>query len=275
LKAFILVNFVGYMPFAVSGELPEIPNIYNNGPILLQLPATNLSPSEIAANALYEGVMQMAESQILATSCSSAAETYTFNIYANGVPGAPELNEIKVLSPGDSESFILRAEIDTPDASRGQTFRVNQVGSGMLKGTEINDYQSDGSIDKAGTLMVLESSMKVMGVNNTFDLFQSKIIKDFYRDPNINNVRNLDWGLQSISKLDHPQNKYWQRSISRKDDGVVGRTVFVKDRLVGSSPCRIVVDGTGSNNQDFLSQSGTLTISTESPNDPIPAFDAF
>jgi len=158
LKVFIIVNLIGYVTFAVSGEPPKLPSIYNDGPISPQVSATNLSPSEIAANALYEGVMQMAESQILATSCLSAAGTYTFNIFANGVPGEPESNEIKVLSPGGSESVVLRAELDPRDEFRGQSFKVNQVGSGNLKGTEIKEYHSNGSIDNLGTLLTRKAA---------------------------------------------------------------------------------------------------------------------
>lgn len=275
LKAFIILSLIGHMATAISAEPPKQPTIYKQGPISSQIALTDLSPAEIAANSLYEGVTQIIESKILATSCESAAGDYAINIFANGEPASPESNEVTVTGTGGSEMIKLRAKLDNPDEFRGQTLSVNQIGTGQINGTQIKEYQSNGSFNKSGNLMVLESSVKVEGANDIFDLFQSSLIKDFYLDKNPNVYRILDWGLQIISKLGYPQNKYWQRSMSQRDDGVVGHTVFVKDRLVGSAPCRIVIDSSNSNNRDFFAQSGKITVSSDKPADRVPAFDSF
>lgn len=275
LQAFIILNLVSHMAPAISAEPPKQPTIYRQGPISPQIALTDLSPAEIAANSLYEGVTQIIESKILASSCESATGVYSLNIFANGVPASPESNEVTVTATGDSEMIKLRASLDNPDEFRGQTLSVNQIGTGQINGTQVKDYRSNGSFDKSGNLMVLESSIKVEGVNDVFDLFQSSLIKDFYLDTNPNVYRILDWGLQSVSKLGYPQDKYWQRSMSQRDDGVVGHTVFIKDRLVGSTPCRIVIDSKNSNNRSFFAQSGTITVSSDIPSAPVSAFDSF
>jgi hypothetical protein len=259
---------------AVSAELPDAPSIYNNGPQEL---AIDLSAAEMAAYALYESALQVAETIILASSCTSAAGSYAFSITADGSIEIPASNQITILSPDGVEAFVLRANLLAADPSRGQMLSVQQVGNGALKNKEFNGYSSEVAFNQLGTMMDSASRVNVIGVNGNFDIFQGKVIKDFYLDPNPGTDLPYiyDWGLQDISKLNYPANKYWQRSKSLRDNGVAGRTVFVKDRLTGSSACRIVMDSSGSNNQDFFLQNGTLTISTEQPNDPIPAFNAF
>lgn len=268
------VILIGFATTAISAELPNVPSIYDDGPQQLSI---DLSAAEMAAYALYEGVMQVTETIILASSCTAAAGSYSFNIAADGSIETPASNQISIFSPGGLEAFVLRANLIASDPSRGQLLSVEQVGNGSLNADEFLGYSSQVAFNQLGTMMDSVSRVNVKGVNGKFDSFQGKVIKDFYIDLNSGNELPYiyDWGLQDISKLNYPVNKYWQRSKSLRDDGVAGRTVFVKDRLTGSSACRIVMDSTGSNNQDFFLQNGTLTISTEKPNAPIPAFDAF
>jgi len=271
LTSVILISFAAS---AARAEPPNAPSFYDNGPQGLTI---NLSTAEMAAYALYEGAMQVAEAIVLASNCSSAAGFYTFSIAADGSIETPASNRISILSNGGHLAIILRANLLVSEPSRGQRLSVEQVGSGSLNTIVVKEYFSQVAFNELGTLMDSESSVQVKGINGIFDSFQGKVIKDFYLNPNsgADLPYIYDWGLQGISKLNYPVNKYWQRSKSVRDDGVVGRTVFVKDRLTGSSACRIVIDSSGSNNQDFFLQNGTLTISTEKPNDPIPAFEEF
>ena len=150
------------------------------------------------------------------------------------------------------------------------------VGVSSLSGTQITNFSSIVTFNPKGTLMSSISNQNLLGLNGQAGVYQNKTIKDFYLglDPGAPHI--YDWGLQTISNRDIPIENYWQRSKSvREDIGVPGRTVFVKDRLTGSSVCRIVMESSGSNNRDYFSQSGTLTISTESPNTSILAFDTF
>jgi hypothetical protein len=273
ISAAILASF---STVALSDVPPAVPLMYQTGPSSLQFQDLSLSAAERAGYALAEGVMQMAEATILAkASCSAAAGTYDVkNFFASGFINDGASNTVTVNSPAGT--FTLQAVLDPEDSFRGQTMTVSQQTGviGQLKGTSLKEFTNAVSFNHAGTMMTAEGNVKAKGVNNVYDLFSLKIIKDFYRD-NVILDSSLelraqvpviyDWGLQSVSKLGYPANKYWQRSKSLRDDGFQGDTHFVKDRLVGSSACRIDLHTTGSNNADFFSQSGTLTISTALP----------
>jgi hypothetical protein len=272
----IVASFSGT---AMAVDPPESPPAYDNGPTSFQVSNVNLSAAERAAYALYEGVMQVAEAAILATSCSSVAGSYPVSAFTNGNTNAPASNTVQVLSPGGS--LDLFANLAAPDPFRGQLMQVRSLPNvnQRLDGVDLNNYIGNFAFNAAGTIMTADSSVNAKGLNGRFDAFQGKVIKDFYKGcvqfvdcPASGAYDIFDWGLQSVSKLGYPVDKYWQRSKSRRDDGTIGHTTFVKDRLVGSSSCRIVIDTTGSNNQDFFSQDGFLTVSTAKP---APAYAFF
>lgn len=274
------VILLGFANIAVSGKPPTAPSLYAGGPVSIQLQDTSLTAAELSAYALFEGVMEVAEGLINTNSpdnCSSAGGIYTFEVFANGAIGDPKHNEIRVNSPGNNtELLILRANLNSQSETRGQKLIVEQLANSSLNGTEVTNFLSVVTINEKGTQLTSESSEKILGLNGQADTFRSKTLKNIYLglDPGVPHI--YDWGQQSLSKLDLPIENYWLRSKSvREEVGVVGRTVFVKDRLTGSSSCRIVIDSSGSNNRDFFMQNGTLTISTETPKDPIPAFDEF
>ena len=250
---------------------PYAPSMYDPGPTSLQLQDLNLSAAERAGYALAEGVLQTAEAAILAkNSCSALAGSYQIkDFYASGFVNDPSSNTVTVLSPGGA--FTIQATLDPLDTFRGQTLKLASAATGGQLGTVgVNSFANNVSFNAAGTIMVAEGTILAKGVNLGYDLFQLKIIKDFYRDNVVLSPTSTvpviyDWGLQTVSKLGYPVNKYWQRSKSLRDDGFLGYTHFVKDRLVGSSSCHLDLYTTGSNNADFFSQSGTLTISTDIP----------
>ena len=138
---------------------------------------------------------------------------------------------------------------------------------GALKRIPLISYQANASYNAQSSIMTMKGISTVIGINGVPDAYQEQIIKDFYvaTDDTTGLPYIFDWGLQSLSKLNYPVQKYWQRSKSLRDDGVIGRTVFVKERLVGPNACRIVIDMSGYNNADYFWQSGTLTVSTEPP----------
>ncbi|MCB1873322.1 MAG: hypothetical protein KDI49_15205, partial [Gammaproteobacteria bacterium] len=97
------------------------------------------------------------------------------------------------------------------------------------------------------------------------------VIKDFYMGvPGKAGAHNIfDWGLQSLDKGSFPVEKYWQRSKTRRSDGGNGQTAFVKDRLVGPSPCRIAIymEGTNAPLSNSFNQVGTLEIKAVLPSE--------
>jgi hypothetical protein len=251
---------------------PAAPKIYDNGPNAPLLLQNDVSTPEKVAFALYEGVLQVAEARIHATSCASSAGTFNMSAYADGLElgGLPTIyNSVKVTSDGGS--FKLDAELAVPDSQdRGQSVKVKQNGSGILKSKAVRRYKGDFSYNYDVNMMTSDSSVEVVGANGVYDKYYGTVIKDFYRGELLD-MENpefyiiYDWGLQALLKEGYPVNKYWQRSKTRRSDGVNGRTVFVKDRLVGNNSCRLTIDTKGVNAEDLFSQTGTLKIETVAP----------
>ncbi len=256
---------------------PAAPTIYASGPMSPSL-VVKLSEAEKAAFSLYEGVMQIAEAQIHATSCASG--TYDINVYADGVSS----NHAEVYAAGSTtKEFGLSASLGTSVQNRGQEVTVSlavpSVGSSSFNGSSITTYTSNLYFNNTDNMMVANNaSISIAGVNGMPDSYTGNVIKDFYMgntsddtQPDYYNV--IDWGLQSVSKLGYPVDKWWQRSKSHRSDGTLARTVFVKDRLVGVTDCRIIIDTNGTNDGYSLfwqgssnpGNTGTLTIAPVTP----------
>jgi hypothetical protein len=254
-------------PVAVLPPAP--PSLYDQGPTSFQVSATDVSAAERAADALYESVLQATEARVLATGCAALVGAYEIKTFANGATGSPASNETMVTSPGGT--LALQANLTEADSFRGQQIKVNQPANGSLSGTAINGFDATLTFNKPGTIMVGDSTVNVVGVNGKADPFPGRVIKDFYRATNAvyPDYRYVifDWGLQAVLKRGYPVEKYWQRSVALRDDGGVGHTVFVKDRLVGATSCRLVLDTTGANNAAIFNQSGKLTVSQVKPSD--------
>jgi len=261
---------------------PVVPSIYNTGPAAPLLNTTDLSAAERSAYALYEGVLQIAEASIHATACKPA--TYNVDIYADGSVNNPSMNEVKVTASDGSSApqFYLNASVASPVTGRGQQVSVGLVGTqGFIGSSKITSFTSTFAYNNLNNMLVSNNTqIGVVGINGGLpDLYSGIVIKDFYRGDNIDSTdpqyyNIFDWGLQAISKLNYPVNKWWQRSESHRDDGVIGRTVFVKDRLVGAGSCRIILDTTGYNNDSYFWQgssigTGKLRITTDAPSAPV------
>ena len=132
--------------------------------------------------------------------------------------------------------------------------------------------------NSANNMMVGQMAVDTLGINGQLNSFTGYVIKDFYqgednREPGGDDILIgdsdlfliIDWGLQSLSKEGYPVEKYWQRSKVRRSDGGQGQTVFVKDRLVGVTPCRITVSLAGLNGPSLFQQSGKLIIEYVAP----------
>lgn len=257
---------------------PRVPGIfYDNGPLSPLLAQIDLSPAEKAAYALYEGIMLVAEAKIHATSCSSAIDTYDVTIFTDGTQNNRPFNFVDVFSFGGS--FTLSANLYQPIAFRGQKIKIHQDGSGLLADTVVSGLNMSAIYNEPSNMMVQYGYLNVKGANGRLNRYKSTTIKDFIRgSPDSNDYDYytiLDWGLGTVHKLGYPVNKFWQRSKSRRSDGDPARTVYVKDRLVGTSACRITIDTMGENNQDIFWQEGAMTIELVDPSYPVSIFGEF
>jgi len=288
LTAAILVAISG----AALAEAPtDVPARYVDGPLSPDVDTTNLSAAEKAAYSLYEGVLQTTEGVINATSCNEF--TGTIKVFANGKttngtlnPAA--INYAKITSSGGN--FRLDATVSPVQALRGQKVKVDQTGSGLLDLIPVDIYTSTFVYNSANNILVANSAAwSVEGSNGDFDEYKGSVIKDFYRGnlsvkptdkasptyaADLSEYNTIyDWGVQSVTKVNYPLEKYWQRSKSRRSDGVVGRTVFVKDRLVGEDTCRIIIDTAGTNSASTFSQDGFVQVLQVAPKEPVAQFD--
>jgi len=285
LTAGILAALAGTANAFTPPNPPTPDPIYNGGPASPLLNTTNLSVAERSAFALLEGVMQIAEAKIYATSC--AAGQWNLEVYADGSLNNPLntiYNQATVTTAGGSNApqFSLGATISPAVVNRGQQVQVRLQAPGALGGTPVLAYTGTHVFNNLNNMMVnSNASITIRGANGTPDTYQGSVIKDFFRgststtSPEYFNI--YDWGLQSVSKLGYPVNKYWQRSKVHRDNGVNGRTVWVKDRLVGVNSCRITIDTNGYNDQSPLFWQGnplvgpgSLTIQPVAPSAPVP-----
>jgi hypothetical protein len=260
-------------------EPPPVPAIYANGPTSPLVASTDLSLAERTAYANLEAVMQIAEARIHATSCSNSAGVFNLTVASDGAVASPLTNYATVDSP--ASTFKVAATSQLPDTidNRGQLISVDMA-TGSLSSKPVQNYHADVAFNGVNNMMDSNSYVSVLSINNRFDRYYGKVIKDFYRgsldNTTVEYYNIYDWGLQSLDKLGYPVNKYWQRSKSHRDDGSIGRTVFVKDRLVGSTSCRILIDTTGFNNQDFFQQTGTISIiAGVNPGTPVAQFGQY
>ncbi len=262
----------GLTAIAKSDPLPP-PDIYNQGPASPLVSSTDISAAERSAFALLEGVMQMAEARIIATSCSLSSGTYQVFLFSDGSANNPSYNYVVVDSPGSS--FKLSVTLNPWDSFWGQSMVINQQGGGGLMNVPLSNYFAQVVYNAQGTVMEMNSNFNVMGNSGRFNALRGKVIKDFnlVTDNSTGIPYIVDWGAQSISKLGFPVQQYWQRSKVMRDDGFAGRTVFVKDRTTGPTACRIVIDTQDYNNQDYFFQTGTLTISKTAPGSPVNEFN--
>ena len=273
-KMICVISILGITNNVWAKVPPSIPDLYSKGPVSVLLSDTKLSAIEKTIYALYEATMSASKELIHATSCAAAAGKYTFNVTANGAIADPKNNEIKVVSPEKTnEPFILRANIDARTELRGQQISIEQFGPKSLGNAEISKFESTVLFNIESSIMTAENSAEVRGINGVNDRFQSQIIKDFYLDADANANFVYSWGLHSLSKLDFPIEIYWARSKLNRIDNVVESAILVDDRIIGASPCRILIESARPKDEKTVSQVGTLIISTEAPNQSHPDFN--
>ena len=265
LVAAVAVASVSTLAVAAS---PTAPGIYDNGPMSPSVNKTNLSEQERIAYALAEGMMQSAEAYVHANGCPTSL-ALPMSVYSDAL-GSP--NKIGSASLGSAPDILkLEATAELNSLSfRGQAVDVSQAAAPAVQyinGKEVANFVNKMVYNSANNMMVGNVTVDTDSINGVMNTFTGLVIKDFYKGVDNTATQGdnelfliIDWGLQSLSKEDYPVEKYWQRSKVRRSDGGNGQTVFVKDRLVGVTPCRITVDLAGANGPSLFDQKGTMTI---------------
>jgi hypothetical protein len=263
---------------ASAAPPPDAPPVYAAGPMSPAANITNLSAQERASFALLEGMLQSVEGKIHASGCT--AFSLPLKVYSDALT-TPTIGNASL---GQAPNNIKLNAVGLAPTFRGQAFNVDQAaGDGYINGTLVTGYDSTMVFNSANNMMVgYMDAVNVMSINWVPNQFTGYVIKDFYLGidaggPGIPGDTHIvyDWGLQSLSKEGYPVEKYWQRSKTRRSDGGDGQTVFVKDRLVGVTKCRITIALSGLNQFGIFQQSGTLSVSPAlAPGDAVPEFAA-
>ena len=282
-----------------GAAVPTAPSVYNTGPMSPAVNTTNLSEQERIAFALLEGMMQASEAYVHANGCPANKLTIPLSAYADAL-GAPAVllpftGNVGVATLGSAPNiFILRAKADNSNNFRGQVIDVSQATlisnpfndplPQYINGKATANFVNKMTYNSANNIMVGDMAVDTLGINGQLNSLKGLVIKDFYSGEEGDGESPggelggetgggtpnelfliLDWGLQSLSKYDYPVEKYWQRSKVRRSDGGQGQTVFVKDRLVGVTPCRITAALAGSNGPGIFMQSGHMIIENVTP----------
>jgi len=242
---------------------PPVPAIYNNGPAAPILNMTNMRDAEKVAFALNEAMLQATESLIYVKGCSE----FEVPIIVYSHPGS----NTHYIADTNFGGIELEAHPRTAIPGFGQNIDVSQPVQGILNGTPVQNVRGRYTFNSRNNMMVGErTAIQVKGQNRNFDQFYSTVIKDFYHDNTFDSNGDFyvinDYGLQSLSKFGYPVNKWWQKSKTVRDDGQQGCTVFQKDRLVGTSACRITLATKGVSQPDLFWQTGTLHVQPIRPN---------
>ncbi|MCP5011252.1 MAG: hypothetical protein GY942_14830 [Aestuariibacter sp.] len=255
---------------ASAAPPPDAPPVYAAGPMSPAVNSTNMSAQERAAFALLEGMLQSVEGKIHASGCSPFS--LGLSVYSDALT-TPVIGNAKL---GQSPNSIAMNAVGQAPTFRGQAVDVDQAAAGYINGTSVTGYDSTMTYNSANNMMVgYMDQVNVMSINWVPNQFTGYVIKDFYMGIGTDDTHIVyDWGLQSLSKEGYPVEKYWQRSKTRRSDGGNGQTVFVKDRLVGVTKCRITIALSGLNQYGIFQQSGTLSVSAAAPGDAVPEFAA-
>ncbi len=244
-----------------SADAPAAPSIYDNGPASARLNMTDMRETEKMAFSLYEALMQSKEAQIYVGGCTPSSATFTAYIDENE-------NDLIV---AETNGLKLVSDAKNPLPGFGQNIDVMQPSNSknLLNGKSIINLKGRYTYNNKNNLMVNErTSLEATGQRGRADKFRSSVIKDFYRGDTFGGgdfYEIFDYGLQVLSKNGYPVNKYWQRSKAIRDNGDQGCTVFVKDRLVGTTACRITVSTVGYSQPDYFHQTGTIEVERVNP----------
>jgi len=271
-KLLTILILTGFCKLAYPDSPQAAPDIYAAGPTPPLLANSGLYAAERAAYALLEAVLHQTKSVISSTSCANSTSVSEISIYADGSVNDPAFNFVTVGSI--TSGYTLNATLSSYSSFWGQTLTINQPATGSFLSHPLYSYSANVAYNGADSIMVMNQTNSVKGVNGLPDSYQSQVIKDFYAatDPNTGLPYIFDWGVQSLSKLNYPVENYWQRSKALRDDATIGRTVFELDRIIGASACQIIIDISGDNNESYFWQTGTLTISSVPPS-PAYQFD--
>lgn len=254
----------GISNISMGGNAPLPPAVYNGGPMSPLVNLTDIVVAERKGFAGIEAAMQITEAYVHSHGC--LARNWDLEVAADSLspPQAGANNPLANYVAFDGVNMLITAAMKIP--GRGQS--INVAGGGALSGKAVAGFNANYVYNEVNNMMTnVDMAMTIIGRNGRPDRFTGNVIKDFYMGTDRPGTPDAydsfilyDWGLQAVLKANYPTEKWWQRSKTRRSDFYTGRTVFVKDRLVGNIPCRITAGLDGSNFVNLFWQEGTVRV---------------
>lgn len=276
LKPIVVALMVaGASTLAMAEDAPSPPPFYNTGPISPFDQFTEMTLAERKFFAGLESAMTLLEAYAHEFGCPK--EEFA-------IDGVADRDDFGAIDPAFNYVMLDGVELLMAplavEAPLGQTIATSLAGGipGPLGDATVRRYRSELTYNGNNTIMDGDWGTAMIGQVGVVT-YKGLVIKDFYRgtdDPGTPAREDrilFDWGLQSVSKTGYPVEKWWQRSKTKRSDGGIAKTVWVKDRLVGNLSCRITLNLTGINDSGFIDQFGTATISWDEPQDDTPGLD--
>lgn len=249
--AIALASVVG--TFAAGAALANPPQPPNPGPWT----NPSLFNSERSGICLIESSLSIVAANVAHYGCSGAKGSYYLEVAVDG--------------NGDGTAALDGVTLNgsvapkPPITGKGQNCTVRQAGDGKLftpakgGGVLVQGYQGNHIWNFTNTIFIDQAPpFKLAGVS-----YDEHSIKDFYKPrTNPSNYTTLDYGLEVITKLNFPREKWWQQSWYTREDGTpTGGTVVVKKtRQAPAVACQIALTLDGYNVANEFYYSGTISV---------------
>ncbi len=222
------------LALASTGAYAQLPGEVPPPTVTLPGTAPRLYPSEQGAFKALEVATQLVESRIVQKGCENANFPFEVHTIYDGSGNA-------TLGAGASQ-VALSIALGGKKPNAGRWYTV--TGGGQLNGLTVANIAGQGSFNIGSTIQELSTEWDASNyVTGTPNRFKGTIIKDYWRlrdlqpipagfaDAGIPASVVIDYGYQQVTKDNYVKAKYWQQSVTWREDGVNAGTWWRKTRV--------------------------------------------
>jgi hypothetical protein len=255
--AIALASVVG--TFAAGAALAAPPPAPNPGPWT----NPSLFNSERSGICLIESALSIVAANVAHFGCAQAAGSYYFNV------GVDEAGK----GSAELDGVVLTNTLGPRVIGKGQKCSVIQDPKyGMLftpkTGAKVEGYAGFHVWNYTNTIFLdLAPGFQLAGV-----WYDEHSIKDFYKPVTkscdsksggyCTPPTTEDYGLEVITKMTYPREKWWQTSSYTREDGTWdgGKVLITKKRVAPALSCTISLDLDGYNVSNEFYYTGAITV---------------
>lgn len=255
--AIALASVVG--TFAAGAALAVPPPAPNPGP----WKNPSLFNSERSGMCLIESALSIVAANIAHFGCAGAKGSYYVNVAVDEAgTGSLELDGV-----------VLTNTVGKRVIGKGQTCSVVQNPKmGMLftprTGATVEGYTGNHVWNYTNTIFLDQAP----GFYLAKVMYDEHSIKDFYQPTTTNcggksggyctPPTTEDYGLEVITKLTYPREKWWQTSSYTREDGTMegGKVIMYKKRIAPALSCMIALDLDGYNVSNEFYYTGAISV---------------